>query len=283
MNCLISDTIKTPPVWVECSRQREPDSTRRRYLTKKARPARSVLKISAPYNTHFSSPDSLIADNYNSLDWDRYAYSRSNPLKYNDPSGHWPDSPMSWLSPLAYDTVGFGFSGVLKEVLGVDADVMVYVNAKAIRDSITELNPQHLKEFDFSVNLEANVSVGVSAEGLAGVTVMGVDGSVADQAGVNVSLVNGAIPVNVGGCLPVGVCGTASNGLKTDSPGTTSAAYTFAVGEGVDLSADAFGISVDLYHQIANEKGYWVNPVEFTEKSYQKFREQWKKFWTKPE
>jgi RHS repeat-associated protein len=41
-----------------------------------------------PYNTHFTSPDTIIPDNYNTLDWDRYAYSRSNPLKYSDPSGH---------------------------------------------------------------------------------------------------------------------------------------------------------------------------------------------------
>jgi RHS repeat-associated protein len=43
-----------------------------------------------PYITHFSSPDSIIPDQYNSLDWDRYAYSRSNPIKYTDPSGHDP-------------------------------------------------------------------------------------------------------------------------------------------------------------------------------------------------
>jgi len=40
------------------------------------------------YNTHFSSPDTIIPDNYNSLGFDRYQYARSNPLKYNDPTGH---------------------------------------------------------------------------------------------------------------------------------------------------------------------------------------------------
>ncbi len=44
-----------------------------------------------PYLKQFSSPDSLIPDPYNSLDYNRYDYARSNPLKYTDPSGHWPD------------------------------------------------------------------------------------------------------------------------------------------------------------------------------------------------
>ena len=42
------------------------------------------------YLTHFSSPDTVVTDNYNTLDWDRYQYARSNPLKYTDLSGHSP-------------------------------------------------------------------------------------------------------------------------------------------------------------------------------------------------
>jgi RHS repeat-associated protein len=40
------------------------------------------------YITQFSQPDPIIPDPYNSLDWNRYQYVRSNPLKYTDPSGH---------------------------------------------------------------------------------------------------------------------------------------------------------------------------------------------------
>ncbi|NLG96702.1 MAG: hypothetical protein GX491_05015 [Chloroflexi bacterium] len=36
----------------------------------------------------FISPDSLIPDPYNPLDWNRYSYARNNPVKYTDPSGH---------------------------------------------------------------------------------------------------------------------------------------------------------------------------------------------------
>ena len=41
-----------------------------------------------PYITQFSQPDTIIPDPSNSSDWNRYAYARYNPIKYNDPSGH---------------------------------------------------------------------------------------------------------------------------------------------------------------------------------------------------
>jgi RHS repeat-associated protein len=37
---------------------------------------------------HFLSPDTLVPEAGNALDYHRYAYVRFNPLKYNDPSGH---------------------------------------------------------------------------------------------------------------------------------------------------------------------------------------------------
>ena len=41
-----------------------------------------------PYLNHFSQPDSIVPDPYNSQDYDRYSYARNNPIRYNDPSGH---------------------------------------------------------------------------------------------------------------------------------------------------------------------------------------------------
>ena len=38
----------------------------------------------------FISPDSIVPDPGTLIDYNRYAYSRANPLKYNDPSGHCP-------------------------------------------------------------------------------------------------------------------------------------------------------------------------------------------------
>jgi RHS repeat-associated protein len=39
---------------------------------------------------HFLSPDTVVPDPGNALDYHRYAYVRFNPLKYTDPSGHCP-------------------------------------------------------------------------------------------------------------------------------------------------------------------------------------------------
>ena len=41
-----------------------------------------------PGINQFSQPDTVIPDPYNSLDYQRYAYTRYNPIKYKDPSGH---------------------------------------------------------------------------------------------------------------------------------------------------------------------------------------------------
>lgn len=39
----------------------------------------------------FNQPDTVVPDPYNALDWNRYAYTRYNPVRYNDPSGHYSD------------------------------------------------------------------------------------------------------------------------------------------------------------------------------------------------
>jgi RHS repeat-associated protein len=44
---------------------------------------------------HFLSPDTLVPEPGNALDYHRYAYVRFNPLKYTDPSGHCPTPPAS--------------------------------------------------------------------------------------------------------------------------------------------------------------------------------------------
>jgi hypothetical protein len=51
----------------------------------------------------WSSPDTLIPDPYNPLDWNRYLYARGNPLRYNDPSGHIPVDVILDLLFLGYD------------------------------------------------------------------------------------------------------------------------------------------------------------------------------------
>ncbi len=51
---------------------------------------------------HFLSPDALVPEAGNALDYHRYAYVRFNPLKYTDPSGHTPCSACFIPGPLPF-------------------------------------------------------------------------------------------------------------------------------------------------------------------------------------
>jgi RHS repeat-associated protein len=42
------------------------------------------------YLNRWAQPDSIIPDQYNPLDWDRYSFVRNNPIRYTDPDGHRP-------------------------------------------------------------------------------------------------------------------------------------------------------------------------------------------------
>jgi RHS repeat-associated protein len=47
-----------------------------------------VARWMDPYLNHFNQPDPIIPDPYNPQDWNRYAYTRFNPVINTDPSGH---------------------------------------------------------------------------------------------------------------------------------------------------------------------------------------------------
>jgi len=55
------------------------------------------------YLNRFLSPDTIVPDPYNPLDYDRYSYARNNPVRYNDPSGHIPLDTIVDLLFLIYD------------------------------------------------------------------------------------------------------------------------------------------------------------------------------------
>jgi RHS repeat-associated protein len=53
------------------------------------------------YLNRWTSPDSIIPDPFDPIAYDRYAYSRNNPLRYSDPSGH------SWWDVVGQFATGF--------------------------------------------------------------------------------------------------------------------------------------------------------------------------------
>ncbi len=51
----------------------------------------------------WTQPDTIVPNQYNPLDWDRYSYGLNNPSRYTDPSGHIPVDIILDLVFLAYD------------------------------------------------------------------------------------------------------------------------------------------------------------------------------------
>ncbi|HNN13213.1 MAG TPA: RHS repeat-associated core domain-containing protein, partial [Anaerolineales bacterium] len=64
-----------------------------------------------PYLNHFTQPDSIVPDPYNSQDYDRYAYARNNPLRYTDPSGHFTEDAV--LEYLMTEFIEYGKNATL--------------------------------------------------------------------------------------------------------------------------------------------------------------------------
>jgi RHS repeat-associated protein len=66
--------------------------TDRTYTGQRDVPATGLMDYKArmysPYLNRWTQPDTIIPDQLNPQDWDRYGYVRNNPIKYNDPSGH---------------------------------------------------------------------------------------------------------------------------------------------------------------------------------------------------
>jgi RHS repeat-associated protein len=71
----------------------------------------------------FISPDTLIPNARNPVDFNRYAYTRNNPLRYTDSSGHWIESALD-IAGIVYDVADITQNGLNWENgLSLAADV----------------------------------------------------------------------------------------------------------------------------------------------------------------
>jgi RHS repeat-associated protein len=75
-----------------------------------------------PHLNHFTQPDSIEPDPYNSRAWDRYAYANNNPLYYTDPDGHipWPIVILGGAAGLIAGYTSLHLLGILPDYRGVD-------------------------------------------------------------------------------------------------------------------------------------------------------------------
>jgi RHS repeat-associated protein len=89
----------------------------------------------------FTSPDTIIPDQYNSLDWDRYTYTRNNPLIYTDPTGHNPVWVLIGLLVAAAVLTDYGDNGQV-DTLSPDAVTVSY----SANDSTGTLQYENDKE-----------------------------------------------------------------------------------------------------------------------------------------
>ncbi len=56
----------------------------------------------------FAQPDSMIPNPYNPQSLNRYSYTLNNPLKYTDPTGHFPPLALVAISPVGWAAIGAG-------------------------------------------------------------------------------------------------------------------------------------------------------------------------------
>ena len=148
-------------------------------------------------------------------------------------------------NPLTYDTIGMEFEFDAKLAGGIEFKLFWFLNGEKLRNF-------EWASMDGGVGYSIEVTIGASAQIAGGLTVVGSDGSVLDQRGIQSS-------GNIGGCsLTLHGCIKASGNYSFEKKRLTSISYTGGGGKGFDLS---YGEEYNdiLFYQNGNE-GWWKLP-----------------------
>jgi len=108
-------------------------------------------KCTSGYINHFTQPDSIVPDPYNSQDWDRYPYARNNPVRYTDPTGHCPEEDAQCRSNLSYTLPTPAWDPALSQYVSADdkaAAERAYIKFRADSFQFAEyyVNPTNAPE-----------------------------------------------------------------------------------------------------------------------------------------
>jgi hypothetical protein len=168
----------------------------------------------------FISPDTIVPDPTNVYDYNRYMYAGGNPLKFNDPTGHWTEEQLE-------DQLGANWRWWF-------AEGSPFHGYQAFLDFL--LSDANTGEFDLNV---------VGAAFTQALIVKSVTGNLPDAIGVRVNG-NGAMIIGPGVCL---------EGLVNFGSGELS--YFLSPGADAGLSAGAAGdIGSEILYNLPNNASY---------------------------
>ena len=107
-----------------------------------------------PEIAHFTQPDTIIADPYNPMAWNRYAYVNYNPINYMDPSGHMVDEEGSYNPWRKTVTTDVG-------VYDVDDNIWISHNINFSDEYTIIINKRQTLEFTTAggVNIEITTTI----------------------------------------------------------------------------------------------------------------------------
>jgi hypothetical protein len=200
-------------------------------------------------------PDTVIPEQQGVQAWDRYAYSYGNPVKYIDPSGHWPCSLSSSGFSCSINTFSLGASiDRLGEKLGID-------NASGIVSNIASKVGLGLDALAGVTDIAASTIV------TGGIVVGGTSGAAITLPGGGTAIVTGGAGASVGwATTELGVRPFITAGNFLASGATLANAFSDLVSgdTGLEYNISASSTGIELNGRIAISSSSQVSAVTTT-------------------